>query len=29
MVDATESVSGEQLAAEIERFLREQGNQQA
>ncbi|MGH8924994.1 MAG: proteasome assembly chaperone family protein [Acidimicrobiia bacterium] len=29
MVDATESVSGEQLAAEIERFLRERGDQQS
>lgn len=28
MVDAAESVSGEQLAAEIERFLRERGDQQ-
>jgi hypothetical protein len=27
MVDATEAVSGEQLAAEIERFLRERGDQ--
>jgi hypothetical protein len=27
MVDAAEAVSGEQLAAEIERYLRDQGDQ--